>query len=82
MELKLPASCTGRSKNVARGRRWVRRARRAHGEDRERGQQEGDRVVTLYVVVIHMSALRFATPHPKIVFSKDAFVELLLVVFR
>ena len=41
---------------VARGRRWVRRARRAHGGDRERGQQEVDGVVTLYVVVIHMSA--------------------------
>eukprot|EP01043_Picozoa_sp_COSAG02_P025839 COSAG02_NODE_1466_length_12483_cov_37.157703_2_plen_81_part_00 len=26
------------------------------GGDRERGQQEGDGVVTLYVVVIHMSA--------------------------
>ena len=46
----------GNAAIVARGRRWVRRARRAHGGDRERGQQEGDGVVTLYVVVIHMSA--------------------------
>ena len=39
------------SSHVARGRRWVRRARRAHGGDRERGQQEGDDVVTLYRLV-------------------------------
>jgi hypothetical protein len=49
---------TPRLRRVAWGRHSVRRARRAHGGDRERGQQEGDGVVTLYVVVIHMSAPR------------------------